>query len=173
MTPLVLAAESSEVSAGFVFAMVAIVFVVALAFAIPTIVGLWKVLEKAGKPGWGAIVPYYNYWLIIEVVGRPGWWLALLFVPYANVVILVILMIDLAKSFGKSSGFGIGMAFLGFVFLPMLGFGDATYLGPSVVEPGAYPGPGGGLPPAGWYPDPWQQAPQRWWDGRVWTSHTA
>ncbi len=25
------------------------------------------------------------------------------------------------------------------------------------------------LPPAGWYPDPWRVAGQRWWDGRQWT----
>jgi hypothetical protein len=24
---------------------------------------------------------------------------------------------------------------------------------------------------AGWYPDPWGQAAQRWWDGQQWTSH--
>jgi protease PrsW len=27
-------------------------------------------------------------------------------------------------------------------------------------------------PPApGWFPDPWRQAPWRWWDGRGWTAH--
>jgi len=26
-------------------------------------------------------------------------------------------------------------------------------------------------PPAGWYPDPWGQAPWRWWDGTVWTGY--
>ena len=28
-----------------------------------------------------------------------------------------------------------------------------------------------GAPPPGWYPDPWQAAPSRWWDGEQWTSH--
>jgi hypothetical protein len=27
-------------------------------------------------------------------------------------------------------------------------------------------------PPEGWYPDPWQQEPPRWWDGRRWTAVT-
>jgi membrane protease YdiL (CAAX protease family) len=27
--------------------------------------------------------------------------------------------------------------------------------------------------PAGWYPDPWRQAPMRWWDGGLWTSFVA
>jgi len=79
-------------------------------------------------------------------------------------------MMDLAKSFGKSSAFGVGLALLPPVFWLMLAFGDATYLGPSV------PPEGGQVPvsatPPGWYPDPWQQAPHRWWDGSTWTSHT-
>ena len=39
---------------------------------------------------------------------------------------------------------------------------------PAPTEPAAAP-----AVDLGWYPDPWQQAAQRWWDGRVWTSHTA
>ena len=27
-------------------------------------------------------------------------------------------------------------------------------------------------PPADWYPDPWQQASERWWDGTEWTDQT-
>src|SRR5690349_10108370 len=30
-----------------------------------------------------------------------------------------------------------------------------------------------GAPPPGWYPDPWQAAPSRWWDGEQWTAHVA
>ena len=161
---------SSEVPAGFWVAFFAIWAAVILLFLVPYVIGFWKVLEKAGRPGWGAIVPIYNNWLVIEIVGRPGWWLALLFIPYASFVFLVILMIDLAKSFGKSPAFGFGLAFLPPVFMLILGFGDATYLGPSVPPEGGY-APVGATPP-GWYPDPWQQAPYRWWDGTAWTSHT-
>jgi hypothetical protein len=39
-------------------------------------------------------------------------------------------MIDLAKSFGKDIGFGIGLALLGFIFMPILAFSDARYVGP-------------------------------------------
>lgn len=161
---------SSEIPAGFWVAMIVISIVAFLVFFVPYVIGFWKVLEKAGRPGWGALVPIYNNWLVIEVVGRPGWWLALMFVPYASIVILVILMIDLAKSFGKSPAFGWGLALLPPVFMLLLGFGDATYLGPSVPPEGGYAPVG--ATPAGWYPDPWQQAPYRWWDGRGWTSYT-
>jgi hypothetical protein len=175
MTQLLAATRttSSDVPAGFWVAMVAIWAFFLLVWAVPSIIGFWKVLQKTDRPGWGAIVPIYNNWLIIEIVGRPGWWLALLFIPYASIVFMFILMIDLAKSFGKGTGFGVGLILLAPVFWLMLGFGDATYLGPSVPQPGIGTGPvplGG--PPAGWYPDPWQQAPHRWWDGTAWTSHT-
>ena len=39
--------------------------------------------------------------------------------------------IELAKVFGKSAGFGIVIAFLGIIFLPILAFGDATYSQPA------------------------------------------
>lgn len=161
---------SSEVPAGFWVAMIAVYAVFFLIWVVPSVIGLWKVFTKAGRPGWGAVVPIYNNWQIIEIVGRPGWWLALLFIPYASIVFMFILMIDLAKSFGKSTGFGVGMILLAPVFLPMLGFGDATYLGPSVAPEGGRPPVG--TTPAGWYADPWQQATWRWWDGVGWTSHT-
>ena len=98
-----------------------------------TIIGLWKVFVKAGKPGWGAIVPIYNIILICEITGRPIWWFVLLLIPVVNIVVLIMLFIDLAKSFGKTAGYGIGLAFLPFIFFPMLGFGSAQYQGPAVT----------------------------------------
>jgi len=72
---------SNEVPAGFWIAMIAIWAFVVLVLLVPYVIGFWKVLEKAGRPGWGALVPFYNNWLVIEIVGRPGWWLAMLFIP--------------------------------------------------------------------------------------------
>jgi hypothetical protein len=161
---------SSDVPAGFWVAFIAFYAFIILVWVVPSLIGLWKVFQKAGRPGWAAIVPIYNNWQIIEIVGRPGWWLAMLFIPYASIVFMFILMIDLAKSFGKSTGFGVGMILLAPVFMLMLGFGDATYLGPSVAPEGGRPPVG--TTPAGWYADPWQQATYRWWDGMSWTSHT-
>ena len=90
----------------------------------------WRIFEKAGKPGWAAIVPIYNMLVELEIIGRPWWWLLLMLVPVVNVVIGVIILLDLAKVFGKSSGFGLGLIFLAFIFIPILAFGDAKYLGP-------------------------------------------
>ena len=106
-------------------------WLVYIAIAVVIIAAMWKVFAKAGKPGWAAIIPIYNVWVLLEIVGRPGWWLILMLIPFVNIVASIIVSIDLAKSFGKSAGFGVGLALLGFVFYPILGFGDATYIGPA------------------------------------------
>ena len=52
-------------------------------------------------------------------------------IPFVNFIILIILIIDLAKSFRKGVGFGIGLLLLAIIFFPILGFGSAQYQGPS------------------------------------------
>ena len=109
--------------------------IVMLAIGVLIIASVWKVFTKAGQPGWAAIVPIYNGIVMLQIVGRPLWWILLMMIPFVNIVIGIMVAIDLAKSFGQSAGFGIGLIFLGFIFFPMLGFGSARYLGPAA--PGA------------------------------------
>ena len=106
----------------------------ALLLAVLLIAGMWKVFTKAGKPGWAAIIPIYNYIVILEIIGRPIWWIILLLIPCVNIVFLIIVCIDLAKSFGKDALYGIGLFLLGIIFFPMLGFGSATYRGPAAAQ---------------------------------------
>lgn len=102
-----------------------------LVFIIVYIAGLWKIFVKAGKPGWAAIVPIYNIIVLLEIVGKPVWWIILYLIPVVNVIFGVWTVNLLSKSFGKSEGFTIGLLFLGIIFYPMLGFGDAEYEGPA------------------------------------------
>jgi hypothetical protein len=95
------------------------------------IAGMWKLFVKAGQPGWAAIVPIYNTYVMTQIVGRPIMWFIFTFIPCLNIVAAIMIMIDLAKSFGKDTGYAIGMILLPFIFIPMLGFGDAQYSGPS------------------------------------------
>ncbi len=97
------------------------------------IVVQWKLFEKAGKPGWACIVPVYSIIVLLEIVGKPWWYLLLLFVPVVNIVILIMVMIALAQVFGKDSGFAVGLIFLSIIFMAILAFGDAKYVGPQVV----------------------------------------
>jgi Family of unknown function (DUF5684) len=100
---------------------------VSLAIALLIVASMWKIFVKAGKPGWAAIIPIYNFVVLLEIAGKPAWWVILLIVPVVNFIILIVLSIALAKKFGKGTGYGLGLAFLGVIFYPMLGFGDAQY----------------------------------------------
>lgn len=91
----------------------------------------WKIFVKAGRPGWEGIIPIYNWFKLMEIIGRPVWWVILLLIPCVNIIVLVIVSIDLAKSFGKEMVWGIGIFLIPIIFLPMLAFGDAQYKGPS------------------------------------------
>jgi hypothetical protein len=106
-----------------------------LAYAIFVFASLWRVFTKAGQPGWAAIVPIYNFIVLLKIVGRPVWWILLFLIPIVNIIVLFVIYIDLAKSFGKSAGFGVGLALLGFIFLPILAWGSATYRGPAAGAP--------------------------------------
>ena len=108
-----------------------LLILIILAIAIFLIVSYWKVFEKAGQPGWGVLIPIYNIYLLLEIAGRPGWWLILYLIPFVNFIIAIIVNIDIAKNFGKDTGFGLGLAFLGFIFYPILAFGSAQYQGAS------------------------------------------
>jgi len=102
-----------------------------LVILVIVIAGYWKVFEKAGKPGWAAIIPIYNIIVLLEIVGRPIWWIILLLIPFVNFIVLIMLVHGLSTSFGKGVGYTLGLIFLPFIFMPILGFGDATYSGPS------------------------------------------
>ncbi|WP_071516197.1 DUF5684 domain-containing protein [Geitlerinema sp. PCC 9228] len=102
------------------------VFLLQLAVVIVAIAGNWMVFEKAGRPGWAVIIPFYNVYVMLKVAGRPGWWLILSFIPLVN-LILIVVPFDIASKFGKGAGYGLGLLFLPFIFYPILGFGSARY----------------------------------------------
>jgi hypothetical protein len=93
------------------------------------IAGMWKVFTKAGKPGWAAIIPIYNLIVLLQIAGKPVWWILLLLVPVVNLVIVILIWVGVANAFGKGTGFAIGLLFLSPIFVPILGFSDARYVG--------------------------------------------
>ena len=101
--------------------------IVWLAIVLLAIAGMWKVFAKAGKPGWAAIIPIYNMVVLCEIAGKPAWGVVLFFIPFVNLIMLIIVSLAIAAKFGKGAGYGIGLALLSFVFYPLLGFSDARY----------------------------------------------
>ena len=104
--------------------------VVSLIAAIIGIVAMWKVFQKAGEEGWKAIIPCYNSYILVKIADGNGIKFLLLLIPVVNIVYAIILMSKLAKAFGKSTGFVVGLIFLSPIFMLILAFDSSTYLGP-------------------------------------------
>lgn len=96
---------------------------------IVVIIIYWTIYEKAGKPGWAAIVPIYNLIVFLDIVERPRWWFVLLLIPLVSIVVGLIVMFDLARVFGKGPGFAIGLILLSPLFLLILAFDSSQYIG--------------------------------------------
>ncbi|GMU83843.1 MAG: hypothetical protein AMXMBFR47_37130 [Planctomycetota bacterium] len=109
----------------------ALIGVLWIVLVVLVIASFWGVFAKAGQPGWLSLIPIVNIYILCKIAGRPGWWLILMLIPLVNLIVAAVLSIDLAKSFGKGLGFGIGLWLLGIIFYPLLAFGPAQYQGPA------------------------------------------
>ena len=125
-------------AAGFFF-IFAIAGLIALVIAIVTIIGMWKVLEKGNKPGWGALIPFYNLYLLCDMVGVNPWWILIVVLsPILGVIPVlgnitqlavvvyfeILLNVSLARAFKKEDGFAVGLILLAPIFYLILGFGQ-------------------------------------------------
>jgi len=124
---MLLQEQPTPISSGAAAGVATGILVVYFAVLLLAIVSMWKIFTKAGEPGWAAIVPIYNAIVLLKIAGKPAWWFILMIIPFVNIVILFMVSINLAQNFGKSTAFGIGLALLGFIFGPILAFGDARY----------------------------------------------
>lgn len=107
----------------------AVIWVIALLLMALMIVALWILFKKAGKPGWAAVVPFYDQYTLYEITWGNGWRFLMLLIPIYNIILMIQTYIRLAKAFGKDEGYAVGLIFLPHVFVPMLAFGSAAYHG--------------------------------------------
>ncbi len=91
----------------------------------------WKLYTKMGLEGWISLIPFLNIIKLSEKIDMTWWWF---FVPFLNVYAAIISCFKLARSFGKSDNFAIGILLLGPVFYAMLAFGSAEYIGPNGIS---------------------------------------
>ena len=107
-----------------------------LLFMIYRLITLYAIYEKADEHGWGAFVPFYGQYLFCKITTGRGWLFLLLLIPFVNVIFGIYLLVPLAKSFGKSGWFALGLLFLGVIYRSILAFGECRYLGvPEREEP--------------------------------------
>ena len=121
--------QTSGAGAGAILLWFAVVYAI-------LVIPYWVIFTKAGQPGWPALIPIYSTYIVLKIVGRPGWWLILFIIPLVNLVIYIIMLNDLSKSFGHGVGFTLGLLFLSIIFVYILAFGSSTYRGPA-GSPGA------------------------------------
>ncbi|MEF9917523.1 MAG: DUF5684 domain-containing protein [Lachnospiraceae bacterium] len=102
---------------------------ICLVISVIYMVMMWKIFSKAGLPGWKCLIPFYNMYCLYKILWGNGWMFIALFVPLVNLVIFAMSMYKLAKVFGKGIGFTFGLIFLGIIFVGILAFGPAEYIG--------------------------------------------
>ncbi len=110
----------------------------------------WRIFSKAGKPGWASLVPLYNIYVMSDIIfGNLNYFFAVLITwavsligifteisllsnlaGVASLILSIFYFIKLSKVFGKSGGFVVGTVLLPLIFLPILAFGKAEYIGP-------------------------------------------
>lgn len=104
-----------------------IVVIIALVLAI---IAMWKIFTKAGEKGWKSLIPFYNWYILAKIADGNGWKFLLLIIPIVDIVFSIMLLHRLSKSFGKGTGFTVGLIFLPNIFYLILGLGSAQYIGP-------------------------------------------
>ncbi len=111
-------------------------FIIGLAITVAVIYGIWQAFEKAGEPGWKAIIPVYNYWVMAEVAKKPGWYGLLMLISPLNLVFGFLIGQATAEVYGKpeSSTLYAILGALSNCSIPYLlaGYGDAEYTGDSM-----------------------------------------
>jgi len=83
--------------------------------------------QKTGRgTSWWGWVPILNIILLIQIAGKPIWWIILFFIPLANIIFMIMVLVGVCNARGKS-GWLVIMIFIPIVnlaFYPYLAFSD-------------------------------------------------
>ena len=104
-----------------------LLILIILACIVLTIIAQWKIFTKAGKEGWKALIPIYNTYTLLQILNMEPLLCLLMLIPVSSFMLGIVMNVKLAKSFGKGTGFAIGLILLTPIFYMILGFGDAKY----------------------------------------------
>ncbi|KAA8475868.1 signal peptidase I [Arcticibacter tournemirensis] len=112
------------------------ILLILLPITILRVIGLWKLFEKAGRPGWEAVIPGYCIYIMIKLSGRPAWWMIWYFIPVINIIMIIGVRIDFVKCYGKFTFLQhAGAVLLSFIVFPLWGFDkNIRYLGASATD---------------------------------------
>lgn len=141
--------------AGLIGIILVLMLIGSIAWFIISAIGYRKMFLKAGEAGWKAFIPYYNNFicfklawntkvflpflgalLLIQCIPASGSLLLQLVVAACGIIFIVLgikLDIRVAKSFGKTAGWGVLLFFFPFIVSLILGYGKAEYIGNTTV----------------------------------------
>jgi len=106
-------------------------------FSAATVAGLWGIFVKAGEAGWKVLVPFYNMYIWLRIIRKPLWWYVFLLIPFINVFVILLMIVEILKCFKKYSLLeqAAGVIFP-FAYLPYLAFSETQkYYDPDKLAP--------------------------------------
>ena len=103
--------------------------IISCVFTIYWIVCLWRIFKKAWLPWRGSIIPIYNIILWFKMAWRSWRRTLSLLCPPLFAIMWIVTYFDIAKRFGKGVWFWFGLWFLYPIFIWILAFGKAEYIG--------------------------------------------
>ena len=114
--------------------MLQLIFILPLLFTVPTIFA-WKLFEKAGVKGYFSLIPFYNLYLFLGIIKKPLWWYIFLIIPFINVFVYMLMLIELIRCFGKEKLWEqFVVAVIPFFYLPYLTIQNIPYTDPTTIE---------------------------------------
>lgn len=126
-----------------------VMMAICITCAVLVIIGQWKIFKKGNQPGWAALIPFYNTYCMCKVVGINPWWILIVclspilgIIPIVgslasaivSIYFTILLAVSLARSFGKSDGYAVGIILLAPIFYFLLGRDKEQYLGPKPMH---------------------------------------
>lgn len=118
---------SSSFLADFIAGLSIGFIVIGLALTLMVLIGWWKIFTKAGEAGILSIIPVVNFFFMCKIVWGSALYGLVVLIPFIGSIFMLITNYKLGERFGKGLGFGLGLIFLPFIFIPILGFSDAEY----------------------------------------------
>lgn len=89
---------------------------------------LWRIFVKAGKKGWLALIPLYNYYCLIKLTFNKGWYIIFLIIPFVNFIFILLSWYYLARRFGKSKCFAICSMIFPYITMQIIAFDNSMYI---------------------------------------------
>ena len=114
-----------------------LLFFIAVVLLIIYILAYWMIFNKAGEPGWKALIPIYSTYTEYKLVWNTK--MFAVFMYYAasigTIVMNIMACVKMSMSFGHGTGFAIGLILLNPIFLLILAFDGSAYIGPEGRRP--------------------------------------